>query len=77
MKCGLFQAVCLFFWAGCSPVLDLCAAAVLPAEQPFVIQFPTVAEQEDFSALACQGKDGVVSMEDNFSQAVAVQASLD
>lgn len=66
MKSALSQAGCLLFWAGRSPVLDLRAAAVLPAEQPFVIQFPTVAEQGDFSALACQGKDGVVNMEDNF-----------
>lgn len=68
MKSALFQAVCPFSWAGRCPVHDQCggAAAVLPAEQPFVTPFPTVAEQGGFSALACQGKGGVVNMEDNF-----------
>lgn len=66
MKSVLFQAGCPFFWAGRSPVHDQCAAAVLPAEQPFVIPFPTAAERGDFSALACRGKDGVVNMEDSF-----------
>lgn len=64
--------MCPFFGAGRSPVLGPSAAAVLPAEQPFGIPFPTGAVREDFSAPACQGKDGVVNMEDSFGQAVVV-----
>ena len=40
-------------------------AAVLPTEQPCEIQSPTSAVQEDFSAQACQEKDGVENTEDN------------
>lgn len=56
----------LFFWAGCFPVLDSSAADVLPAEQPSGIPFPSGAEQADFSALACQEKDGAVNRGGNF-----------
>lgn len=58
--------VCLFSWAGSLLFLYPDEAAALPAEQPCEIQSPTCAVQEDFSARACQVKDVVGNMGDNF-----------
>lgn len=56
--------MCQFFWTGFLLFLYPGDAFVLLAEQPYEIQSPTCAVQEDSSAQAYQEKGGVENMED-------------